>query len=260
MTKRKALSVRLAAIAAMVKPGSRIADIGTDHAYLPVELVQSGTAAHALAMDIREGPLKSARRHVEEAGLSGQIDLRLSDGLAGLVPGEADTVILAGMGGDLIMRILAEGRGALYGVDTLILSPHTKIPQVRGMLPAIGYAVDCEDMVCDAGKYYVIIRAVRADAAAREGEDRFDTGAKPPAAASAYCGEYLLTHKHPVLYDWLRREEDTQERILSGLREKSASAAREMEIRENLIAIRQALAYYAVSAKESAAYTVGGAP
>ena len=104
------LSKRLERIASFVQPGSRVADIGTDHGYVPIWLVQKGVCPSALAMDVRKGPLERAEEHVEEVGLSGKIELRLSDGLAKLKAGEADTVVIAGMGGKLTCRILEQGR------------------------------------------------------------------------------------------------------------------------------------------------------
>ena len=106
------LSARLAAVAALVEPGSRVADVGTDHGYIPIYLVQTGIADRAIAMDVRSGPLERARAHVDRLppGCRERIETRLSDGLKALSPGEADTVVIAGMGGELMIRILDEGR------------------------------------------------------------------------------------------------------------------------------------------------------
>ena len=93
------LSKRLETVASFVPKGSNIADIGTDHGYVPIYLVREGQAEHAVAMDVRKGPLERARAHVEDAGLGSRIDVRLSDGLAGLETGEADCVVIAGLGG-----------------------------------------------------------------------------------------------------------------------------------------------------------------
>ena len=106
------LSKRLERIASFVQPGSRVADIGTDHGYVPIWLVQKGVCPSALAMDVRKGPLERAEEHVEEVGLSGKIELRLSDGLAKLKAGEADTVGIAGMGGKYYIVIEA-ARGTM---------------------------------------------------------------------------------------------------------------------------------------------------
>ena len=103
------LSKRLQAVADLVTAGCRVADVGTDHAYIPIALVQEGRIPGAVAMDVNTGPLERARLHVAENRLEEKIELRLSDGLAALSPGEADSVVIAGMGGGLVIRILTEG-------------------------------------------------------------------------------------------------------------------------------------------------------
>lgn len=114
------LSKRMSALASLVTEGSRLADIGTDHGYIPIALVQKGRIPSALAMDVGKGPLSRAREHIHSQGLDTYIETRLSDGLTELHEGEADTVLIAGMGGMLMKRIL-EGGGALpvqcWGTD-----------------------------------------------------------------------------------------------------------------------------------------------
>ena len=159
------LSKRLERIASFVQPGSRVADIGTDHGYVPIWLVQKGVCPSALAMDVRKGPLERAEEHVEEVGLSGKIELRLSDGLAKLKAGEADTVVIAGMGGKLTCRILEQGRHVWEnwseGKERLILSPQSEQDEVRHFLEEQGFLILREAMLTDEGKYYIVIEAAR---------------------------------------------------------------------------------------------------
>ena len=103
------LSDRLRLIAGLIKKGSKVADIGTDHGYLPIFLVKSGITDRVIAMDVRKGPLKKAEDNTRAFCVSDQIELRLSDGLAALEKGEADTVTISGMGGRLIQSILTNG-------------------------------------------------------------------------------------------------------------------------------------------------------
>ena len=154
------LSSRLAAAAALVTPGNRLADVGTDHGYVPIALCEQGTIPCALALDVREGPLSAARRNIAAAGKQEQVETRLSDGLIALAPGEADTVLLAGMGGALIQRILGEGAPALAGVRELVLQPQSEIPAVRRFLRLSGYEITHETVVKEDGKFYVVLRAV----------------------------------------------------------------------------------------------------
>ena len=100
----------MTAVAALVPTGTCVADIGTDHGYVPIFLVEQGIVRKAVAMDVNRGPLERARIHITEKGLSDRIETRLSDGLKKLNVGEVDTIIAAGMGGGLIIRILEEGR------------------------------------------------------------------------------------------------------------------------------------------------------
>ena len=155
------LSKRLLAVASMVTEGSRLADIGTDHAYVPIYLCLEGTIPSATAMDVKDGPLKRAVSHINEAGLSDRIEVRLSDGLEALKAGEADTVLIAGMGGALMVRILKEGEEKLLTVNELVLQPQSEIFKVRRFLCGTGWEIAAEAVVSDSGKYYPMFRAVR---------------------------------------------------------------------------------------------------
>lgn len=144
----------------MVSPAGTAADIGTDHAYVPVYLVQQKKVSRAVAMDVNPGPLSRARRTVEAAGLKDQIDLRLSDGLTKLRAGEAECIILAGMGGALITRLLREGLDRCQAAGQLVLAPQSETELVRRFLREQGFVIDREDMVLEDGKFYPVIHAV----------------------------------------------------------------------------------------------------
>ena len=103
------LSLRLSAIAGLVTRGNRLVDVGCDHGYLPVSLYLDGKIPGAIAMDVRKGPLSRAQEHISQYGLDAYIETRLSDGLEALKPGEGDTLVIAGMGGPLMERILTDG-------------------------------------------------------------------------------------------------------------------------------------------------------
>lgn len=153
------LSKRLSAIAAMVDHGARFADIGTDHGYLPIYLTEQGICPSSIAMDVKDGPLSRARTHVQEAGLERRITLRKSDGFEALKPGEADTAVIAGMGGLLMIRLLENGKETVRGMRQLLLSPQSEIGQVRRYLLEHGYRISREQMILEDGKYYVILEA-----------------------------------------------------------------------------------------------------
>ncbi len=148
------LSKRLSCLAGMVSQGAVLADIGTDHGYIPIDLVQSGRICRAFAMDIGKGPLLRAKGHITACGLEEYITLRLSDGVSGLVPGEADAILIAGMGGGVTLHILKEGRAVVAAANELILQPQSEIEKVRAYLLQSGYAIDRERIVFEDGKYY----------------------------------------------------------------------------------------------------------
>ena len=172
------LSKRLTALANMVTDGNRLADIGTDHGYIPIYLCQTGKIPSALAMDIGKGPLQQAQTHIAEHGLSEQIKTRLSDGMAALQFGEADTILIAGMGGGLVMKILSEGAEKLTGKEELILQPQSEIALVREFLRVRNFQILNEGY--DSGGWKIL--------SDDEGESAESSGAdKNIAAGSGRC-------------------------------------------------------------------------
>lgn len=205
------LSKRMLALAALVTPGMRLADIGTDHGYIPVYLCRAGVIPSAIAADINRGPLARAQSNISRYHLEDCIETRLSDGLAGFSAGEADAVLIAGMGGALMQRILTEGEPVLAGVQELILQPQSEIAQVRSWLRMHGFCITAEDMVKEDGKYYPMMKAQPLQTA-DESPDR----ERIRQMENAF-GPLLLRQAHPVLKEWLQRELLIQEQILSKL-------------------------------------------
>lgn len=157
---RAVLSRRLRMLADMVTPGNRLADVGCDHGFLDICLVGEGVCPRALAMDVREGPLESAREHVRRSGLGDYIEIRMSDGLEACGPDEADTLVCAGMGGRLMERILTEGLDKAARMKELILQPQSELRAFRRFLRNAGFGIVREDAVFEEGKYYFAMRAV----------------------------------------------------------------------------------------------------
>lgn len=203
------LSKRLTALANMVTDGNRLADIGTDHGYIPIYLCQTGKIPSALAMDIGKGPLRQAQTHIAEHGLSEQIKTRLSDGMAALQFGEADTILIAGMGGGLVMKILSEGAEKLTGKEELILQPQSEIALVREFLRVRNFQILNEDMILEDGKYYPMMKVSQQKAAEQ-------TKILPQEVADAF-GPVLLQKRHPVLKEWLERELRTTNSVIEQL-------------------------------------------
>lgn len=152
MGKALELTPRLRLLADWVPAGARLADVGTDHAYLPVWLLLRGRITSAIASDLREGPLRRAGETAQSYGVS--LDRRLCNGLAGIAPEECDTVVIAGMGGENIAAILAAAPWTGQGGHTLLLQPQSKAEDLRCFLMDHGYAIRREALVLDRGTIY----------------------------------------------------------------------------------------------------------
>ena len=204
MEKQFQLPKRLETIIERMPDSGCLADVGCDHAYVAIEAVRRGRAARALACDVRKGPLQQAAEHILCAGLAGKIETRLSDGLKQVAPGEADTVVVAGMGGPLMERIL---QGRLGDFAHFVPSPQSEIPHFRRFLLAEGMQIDEETMLIDEGKYYVILNvSQRADAA-------FSDSMYVTEEDFLYGG-CLLRRLDPVLKSFLEKEKTRYEGIL----------------------------------------------
>ncbi len=207
------LPKRLEQIVAMVPPCRTAADIGCDHAYVSIALRERGKAARVLACDVRPGPLEQAKANISRAGLADSIETRLGDGLQPVQTGEAETVILAGMGGELMLRIL-EGREADF--SRFILSPQSDIAHVREKLLQKGLQWTDEVMLRDEGKYYVVMSLCQGGSslsAALEALGESRAAALPERILYIY-GWLLLSRRDPVLLDFLQREKQRYEGIL----------------------------------------------
>ena len=181
------ISERLKTVASFVTEGMKVADIGTDHAYVPIYLIKEKKIPSALAMDIRTGPLKRASDHIAEQGLTKQIETRLSDGFSAFQKGDAQSVVIAGLGGELMIQILTLGKPVILEVSEFILSPHSEIHKVRGFLMEQGFFIKKETMLQEDGIYYTVLKAVYG-----EGDYRTEP--------ELWYGKRMLEEKHPVLY------------------------------------------------------------
>ena len=227
--------------------GSVLADIGTDHAYIPIWLAENGRIRGAVAMDVNRGPLERAEENIREHGLEDRILTRLSDGFAALEPGEADCAVIAGMGGGLTVRILKEGMGLVRTLKECILQPQSEIEKVRAFLLEEGFFFLEEDMVEEEGKYYPMMKV-------RPPSDIGKTGKKKERFEQEWSevelryGKLLLKEKHPVLRKYLQREIRIRLQILERLEKASAEQAdrRRKELEHELRIAEKGMEYYAV--------------
>lgn len=157
------LSGRLAALVTFVPQGARVGDIGTDHAYLPIELVQKNIAVSVVAGDVHSGPYQAAKDNVAGLGFNQKISVRFGNGLAVLSPGEVDTVVIAGMGGSTIIEILNSNPEITSTLSRLILQPMIATGAVRRWLDSNHWRIIDETLVQDEGKLYEILVAEPGD-------------------------------------------------------------------------------------------------
>lgn len=203
---------RIAAQAAKITEGY-VADVGTDHGFVPIRLIESGRVKHVVAMDVRKGPLSRASEHILEYQMEDRIETRLSDGLKELKPGEADTVIIAGMGGELMLRILRDGVHMYDSVKHYVLSPQSELSVFRHGLEELGFSILEEQMLLDEGKYYVILN-VSPGFMHYEHEYEYRYGAD------------LIRKQDPVLREFLERELMQDEELLEHLSQTGTDGAK----------------------------------
>ncbi len=242
------LSLRMQRVADMVEPCERVADIGCDHGYVSIYLVEQGIADHVLAMDVRKGPLSRAEANIRQKQLQTRIECRLSDGLERLQPGEADTILLAGMGGPLMIDILTKGSNKRLGTETLIVQPQSDIPEVRRYLHRIGYEITAEDMLQEDGKYYTVMKAKpSASDTATDADTDTDTDKLWSEAEEQY-GKLLLEKQSPVLKQYLEREERQLTQLQEQLNHQATEKANQRlaELQELLKWNREAQGYYEI--------------
>jgi tRNA (adenine22-N1)-methyltransferase len=156
MAKKLELTPRLQLLADWVPQGAKLADIGTDHGYLPVWLSLQGRLSSAVASDLRKGPLEHAKETGRTYGAQ-NIDYRLGNGLEGVRPEEADVIVIAGMGGETISSILEAAPWTADGNHTLLLAPHTKAEELREYLMEHGFEIRKEALVYDRGTIYPVM-------------------------------------------------------------------------------------------------------
>ncbi|RVU71709.1 MULTISPECIES: class I SAM-dependent methyltransferase [Lactobacillus] len=200
------MNLRLNTLAKMVDPGSRVADIGTDHAYLPIELVEKGQIDFAVASDVAEGPLENAREDIQAAGFAEKIATRLGPGLSTITAADnIDTVVIAGMGGKLISQILNDAWLKGQHFPTLVLEPNVGEEEVRSWLMIHGYEIIAEDIMAEAGHSYELIKA------------KFVGKILPLTETELMFGPLILQNKNEVFYQKWSSQAKYFEKLITNL-------------------------------------------
>ena len=227
------LSKRLQAVADLVSEGLVVADVGTDHGYIPIYLIETKKSPKAFAMDVNKGPLLRAKEHIAEHGLTSSIDTRLSDGVRALKKGECECVVVAGMGGALTIKIMEEGKEIFRNLKEFVLQPQSELQKVRTYLYENAYSIVEENMVLDDGKFYPMFRVIN--------------GQSQEYHAIELCyGKLLLEQKNAALKNFLEKEKAVKKLILSNLEQSFGEhiETRRKEIQEELEGIEYALQRY----------------
>lgn len=202
------ISKRLELVAPFVPQGAILLDVGSDHAYLPIELVERGKIESAIAGEVVEGPYQSAVKNVEAHGLEEKIQVRLANGLAAFEEEDRVSVItIAGMGGRLIARILEEGLGKLANVERLILQPNNREDDLRIWLQDHGFQIVAESILEEAGKFYEILVV--------------EAGQMKLSASDVRFGPFLSKEVSPVFVQKWQKEAEKLEFALGQIPEKN---------------------------------------
>lgn len=181
-----------------------MADIGSDHAYLPIYLIKNKQVKSAIATDVNSGPVKISQRRLRSYNVEGQVSVRQGNGLQAIKPGEAEVIVIAGMGGILIRDILNEGKQVAESAKLLILQPMRDSDKVREWLFLNGFDITDEELVKDQGKIYEVIWA-------RPG------GEKREPKGPMLIGEKIIEKKHPLAAEYISKKAAELEKVISAL-------------------------------------------
>lgn len=221
------ISLRLMKICEMVDKCDIVADIGTDHGYVPIWLVSNDICKYAIASDINSGPLKKAKLNVEIEGLNDKIQLRLGAGLSTLIENEAQCIIIAGMGGNLIRDILEEHIEILKSCKFMILQPVQNPEVLRKYIYSKGFFILDEELCYDENKYYEIIK--------------ISYGSCHETVDSIYyeIGKKLLEKRHPLVKPFLMNKIGKYENILDNIKEDTVLAEkRKKQLKDKIYKMR----------------------
>ena len=217
------LTNRLQLIYDIIPKCNTIADIGTDHGYIPIFCVLNGIAKNALAMDVNKGPLERAKINIEKYNVSDKVHTRLSNGLEGLACGEADVIVIAGMGGPLIAEILEKGKNVITDDTTLIIQPMIAPKELREYLYGSGFEIT-EEYVCrEQDKFYNIFKVKK--------------GEFEPTQRDLFIGRNLKKNSPEVFNEYVEYKIKVAQKILQGLKKSTADKSREIALMETELEI-----------------------
>ncbi|MFA6308428.1 MAG: class I SAM-dependent methyltransferase [Clostridia bacterium] len=233
------LKGRLALIASKVQKANIVADIGTDHAYIPIFLVENGVCKSVIASDVRKGPLKAAKLNIKNAGFEDKIETLMGDGLETISENKADVIIIAGMGGILISKILTEGKAMAKSAKSLILQPMNRLDEVRKWLTENDFEIYDEELCAEGEKIYNVICAkhfsqadIKKHKEKKNNENnknnnksgnRNSTGNSISEAAYLFIGKKLIEKKDPLLGKMLKNKIRQLDKAIKEMKNSSSN-------------------------------------
>lgn len=217
------LKRRLQGIYDMVPKSTRLADIGTDHAYVPAALIEGGKAETAIATDLRSAPLKGAQAYLRARGLLSKIELRQGDGLTVLDPGEVDGIIISGLGGGTMVNMLKAGSKVISTLRFVVLAPHNDAYAIRAFLLRSNLALVDETLIEEEGRFYPILRFAPGDRLAPYRQQAYSL------YEMLYLGPFLLARGGPIMKRYLQKEYEHTVRIREQMERKRASFAQKAQ-------------------------------
>ncbi len=212
------LSIRLKTIASMVDKCNCVADIGTDHGYIPIELIKNNICIKAIASDINKGPVRKASMNITLEDLQGKIDPRLGAGLTTVKVGEAQGIIIAGMGGNLIRDIIEQGLDVFKKSNFAVLQPVQNPEVLREYIYKKGYNILDEELCIDENKFYEIIKI------------QYNNEVKKIDSIFYEVGKSLIDKKHILVPEFIRFKITTYNKILNNIKDDTESAKKEKSI------------------------------
>lgn len=279
------MSARLEAIVRLAGQGDTVCDVGCDHAHVPIRLMQTGCYRRAIGMDVIAGPLGKAAANLALYGMEDRVQLRLSDGLDACIAGEADTLVVTGMGGTLMEEILLRQPEKTASFRALVLGPQSDPEKVRSALRRLGFTITEEELIFEDGKYYPVIRSeAAADSAGERNGDKNIPEKSPvlyrkPAAADPakertgdrntpelfapdipaqvrlqaedLFGPVLLQRRDPVLLEFLRRRTAVLEKILRSIRQAAGDTDKDPALLEKHLSRQQEIEHSLIVYKAS---------
>lgn len=224
------LSLRLKTIASMVDKCECVADIGTDHGYIPIYLIKNEVCDRAIASDINKGPVEKAKFNVRIEDLQDKVDCRLGAGLSTLKKGEAQGLVIAGMGGNLIRDIIEENIDIFKEAEFAILQPVQNPEVLREYIYSKGYKIIDEELCIDENKFYEIIKI------------KYDNNAQSVDSIFYEVGEKLLSKNHLLVKNFIEYKIERCEKIFNSIKDNTDLAQkRKAELKENIKRLEELL-------------------